>query len=54
MKQILCNNKQCSSRNREDGGLKITNDLLLVGTSYKCPYCRGDIFIIVEEEENGT
>jgi hypothetical protein len=52
LKQILCANEQCSSRDRVNS-ISIGSDLLLIGSSYKCPYCRGDKFIIVKVRKNG-
>ena len=43
---ILCSNNDCSSR---DQNINIADILLLIGSGYKCPYCRNDKFVIIKK-----
>lgn len=49
--RILCGNMDCPSR--EGKVIKQLNekDLLLIGDSFKCYYCRGYKFILSPKEE---
>jgi hypothetical protein len=46
--KILCSNERCSTRDRVEKMLLNEKDLLLIGDSYKCPYCRGYNFILIK------
>ena len=45
-KKIYCADEKCSSRDRHES-INIDGMLLLIGSSYKCPYCRGSRFLRV-------
>ena len=46
--KIVCSNANCSSVNT-DKPIDIEDKLLLIGGSYKCPYCREYEFHIVKK-----
>ena len=48
---IYCADEDCSSRNRKKS-LEISKILILIGKSYKCPYCRGFRFILTPNDSN--
>jgi len=47
--RIYCADKECSSKNRTNP-IEITDILLLIGESFKCPYCRGYTFILCPDK----
>lgn len=44
--EVLCGKDECSSR---DDKTNLADIFLLIGDSYKCPYCRNDKFIIIKK-----
>lgn len=46
--KVLCGDDKCSSR---VDSMNVANILLLIGDSYKCPYCRGDKFILIKVDK---
>jgi len=52
--KIMCGDENCSSRNRPIPMKFKESQLLKIGESYKCPYCRNDKFILIGEKlKNG-
>lgn len=46
--KIICCNEDCGNVNTQNPK-DITNILLLIGGSYKCPYCRGYKFYVTPQ-----
>ena len=46
---IYCADRECTSRNRPQS-LEISKILILIGKSYKCPYCRGFKLILTKDK----
>lgn len=48
--KILCSDENCSTRNRPEAKTLNQNDLLIIGNTYRCPYCRNGTFLLVKED----
>ena len=45
--KVYCGNDSCSSRTYK---INLADILLLIGSSYKCPYCRDYKFLLIKDE----
>jgi len=49
--KVLCDDEDCSTREGRIPQLLRLKDLLLIGEGYKCPYCRGYVFMLIKDNE---
>ena len=45
--KVYCESESCPSRTDK---MNLADILLLIGDSYKCPYCRGYKFLLIKDE----